>query len=340
MSTIVRTDGSALAPSVTNGDHEACDARVADVAVVIPAHNASRTIDAALASVAGQTIQPHQVIVVDDDSSDDTAVRATRWRSVLPLEVVSVAVRGAGRARHEGVRRARASVLAFLDADDAWLPDHLEVCTRLLTETPGVVGAKGIRWRPAATAATRLMEPRVHDVPVERQLDWIIRFHRFGTHVVLERALYHELGGFDPASEGVEDWDLWIRAVRRGVPLRRTDSPTFLYRQHAGNQSRDVVRVGGAALAMLERLENDILTTPEREDVADALRESRARVWLNIAYARLDRGQLRLARRAALRTLRGPWPVALRGAFFSLAPATSARLRSLRTGSATSGRPQ
>src|SRR3954454_14547905 len=107
------------------------------IAVVIAAHNAADTLDAALASVAGQSLAPQEVVVVDDASSDETAAVAARWGAVLPLDVVRLPENtGPGHARNVGVARTAAPMLALLDGDDVWLPDHLSLLDQVHRSSP------------------------------------------------------------------------------------------------------------------------------------------------------------------------------------------------------------
>jgi Glycosyl transferase family 2 len=297
------------------------------VAVVIPAHNSAATLDAALASVAGQMLRPCEAVVVDDGSSDDTLKIAARWRSHLPLEVVALPQNGGpGRARHAGVGHTTSPLLAFLDADDVWLPDHLAVCVSAYEANPGVIGGRGIRWRPGEGIETPTGPPS-SSPPRDGQLGWILRKHSFGTPVVLARSVYDDAGGFDPTLEGVEDWDLWIRVVRNGVSLQRMERPTFLYRQHAGNLSKNIELVATAGLRMFDRLEAEMPTAPELRANAAALRDARARTALTLAHSRLESGDLRDARKFAFVALRGSPPIALRGAVVAIAPGWRSRVR-------------
>ena len=97
----------------------AADARVS---VVIPVRDAARYLDAALASVAAQTHRPHEVIVVDDGSRDDSAQVAERRGARVERQPA----RGAAAARNRGLELATGDLLAFLDADDLWPADKLE----------------------------------------------------------------------------------------------------------------------------------------------------------------------------------------------------------------------
>ncbi|HYT25020.1 MAG TPA: glycosyltransferase family A protein, partial [Actinomycetota bacterium] len=121
--------------------------RPLDVAVIIPAFNAGHYLDQALASVAGQTLAPAVVVVADDGSTDDTVARARRWRDHLPVEVVRLGRNaGPGPARHRAILATDAPVLAMLDADDLWLPDHLETMTAAYERAPGLVTAREFAW--------------------------------------------------------------------------------------------------------------------------------------------------------------------------------------------------
>src|SRR3954470_20778567 len=93
-------------------------ARDQSVSVVVPAYNAVRTLPATMASIEAQTVEPLEVILVDDGSSDSTVELAT----ALGARVVSQANAGHAAARNTGVAAAQGRYVAFVDADDLWLP--------------------------------------------------------------------------------------------------------------------------------------------------------------------------------------------------------------------------
>ena len=97
---------------------------IPEVSVIIPAYNAGRTIDAALQSVFAQTFRSFEVIVVDDGSTDDTAARLARWADRVTC--LRQSNRGPAHARNQALRVASGELIAFLDADDVWLPRKLE----------------------------------------------------------------------------------------------------------------------------------------------------------------------------------------------------------------------
>jgi len=115
---------------------------VCPVSVVIPCFNNAATIDRALASVVTQTQLPLEIIVVDDASSDDSCVRLHRWvveTAGLNIRLISLPVnQGAAVARNKGWELAKGEYVAFLDADDYWLPNKIECQYGYMRANPDV----------------------------------------------------------------------------------------------------------------------------------------------------------------------------------------------------------
>jgi hypothetical protein len=112
-----------------------------DITVVVPAFNASATIDRALDSVARQTLLPREVVVVNDGSTDDTAARVQQHplRERVPVRLISTPNAGVSAARNTGIRAASTGLIALLDADDAFCPDHLATAASAHDTRPGAL---------------------------------------------------------------------------------------------------------------------------------------------------------------------------------------------------------
>src|SRR5260221_625524 len=96
------------------------------VGVVVPMHNAERTIAATLTSICAQTHRSLDIVVVDDGSTDGSTAIVDAWRRRDPrVRVVQQANAGVAAARNAGATAARASLLAFIDADDLWAPTKI-----------------------------------------------------------------------------------------------------------------------------------------------------------------------------------------------------------------------
>jgi glycosyltransferase involved in cell wall biosynthesis len=270
-------------------------ARAAEtVGVVIPAYQAEATIGEAIASVLAQSVAVEQVVVVDDGSTDRTRAQAQAFGA--PVTVIAGAHEGPAKARNRGLMRLTTEWVAFLDADDRWHPDKLRDQLRLAAARPDavLVATDWMRWQAA-------FPPKPDRVRVSawstRDL-WLL--NRFQTStVLLRRAVAVRAGGFDPALDGVEDWDMWIRASRAGavVALRW---PYVMYRDVATGYSKDLRRVYRTMVRMLEREATQSGRLP-----GSILAWHRLRFWVGFRLAGDPEGA-----REVLRELgeRGLWP--------------------------------
>lgn len=111
--------------------------KLPDYEVIIPAYNARETIAQAIVSVQGQTHAPSRIWLVDDGSTDDTADLAKGFSGV---ELIQQKNGGSGAATNAGLSRFTSGFLAFLDADDLWLPRKAEAQIRYLLEKPNAAG--------------------------------------------------------------------------------------------------------------------------------------------------------------------------------------------------------
>jgi len=105
------------------------------ISVIVPAYNAAAYIFEALQSIRKQTLQPEEVIVVDDGSTDDTGAIASTFPGVHYLKQSNL---GTAAALNAGIENSSGTLLAFLDADDLWMPERLECQTRVLEQQPEI----------------------------------------------------------------------------------------------------------------------------------------------------------------------------------------------------------
>jgi glycosyltransferase involved in cell wall biosynthesis len=105
------------------------------ISVVIPAYNAAATIEATLNSVLAQTVSPHEILVCDDGSTDNTSIILESFKP--RVRVYRQTNQGVACARNYLCKQAEGDVIAFLDADDIWHPCYLELQRRLIEDHPG-----------------------------------------------------------------------------------------------------------------------------------------------------------------------------------------------------------
>lgn len=306
----------------------------ADVAVIIPAHRAADVLDTTLASVAGQTVQPREVIVADDASGDDTASVARAWSGRLALTVITLdRNRGPAGARRAAIEASSAGRIALLDADDFWLPDHLATMVGTHNRAGGLVTADPIRWIPGAGLAAAGVSAQLPVPPPEQQRAAILRHDFVFIGTLFDRSLHDAVGGFREQFHGTEDWDLWIRMVRHGAVVSRAPHPTVLYRLSTSSVSADerlVHEERKVVLTALDETDRD----DDRAVLAGALREVNAKASMYAAYEAARQGQPWLARRLALRGIRGPGRVPSRCLALIVAPRGAVRARDQRVNQA------
>ncbi len=187
--------------------------------VVIPCYNAGRWIARALQSVAAQSHPAHEIIVIDDGSTDDSVERI-RSSGVTVRHLHTNRANGAG-ARNAGIAVATGDWVALLDADDVWYPNHLERAAALLCNSDDVAFMSAHDWIDVADHVIPmspgfkcdLLEP-TSGLSGERFLHTLFNSLHFGhSTVVYQRARLNEVGCFDVEQRRRHDIDLWLRVV-------------------------------------------------------------------------------------------------------------------------------
>jgi hypothetical protein len=254
------------------------------ISVVIPAYKAIGTIDAAIDSVLAQTVPPHEIIVVDDGSPDDTAAHVARRHPGVRL--VRQANAGCGMARNAGAAVATGDWLAFLDADDAWLPGKL---ARQVPETAppdvAVVACRSLGQREPAFLA----QPRFDDLWRRNQL--------IVSSSLVRRAAFEQVGGFWER-RACEDYHLWLRLAGLGWRLVNCPEELMVYAPSALSLSRQIESFAEAEFACL----TDVAT--QFNIPAARLGPRLAACCLRHSRGALHHRQMGTARRLALRSLR------------------------------------
>jgi GT2 family glycosyltransferase len=296
--------------------------------VIIPTLNAASTLNAALASIAGQTRQPQAVVVMDGGSEDATAEIATAWEARLPVEVIRGDRRGGvGTARRRAIACNELSMLALLDADDVWLPDHLEAMSRTYARRPGLITADAHRWVPGLGIEASTYRHLCPIPPVHRQRLTLLDHNFVFIGTLFSRDDYLRAGGF--RSSLAEDWDLWIRMSRVGVPIVGVDHPTVLYRVHAAGASLALSRLVAGQQQTAELAMEEALDAGERQVANRTIERLKAARHLLASYEAARAGSPGRARRHARAAVIPQPRTAFKALAMMTAPAAFMRLRDL-----------
>ena len=220
------------------------------VSVIVPAHDAGSTIVDTLESVRRQTVTDLEVIVIDDGSTDDTVARVADVTDAR-ITLASFPCAGPSTARNQGLARARGAYLSFLDADDLWTPDKLELQLEALRRRADAGVAYS--WTCEIDPAGRPLGPQPpmrHEGDVYAQM-LLAFFLGSGSNALLRRAVIETVGAFDPGLQGVEDWEYFLRVAARW-PFVVVPRYQILYRQSPRSLSSRVELMREQSLRVIE----------------------------------------------------------------------------------------
>jgi len=286
------------------------------ISIVIPAHNSAGTLLAATASVEIQGYRNIQIIIVDDASTDATAtIMKSEFSGRLDCDVVFLECNGGpARARNRGIARAAGEWLAFLDADDDWMPDKLKIQIDLAAAHPEVAMWCG-GTIPLEISAPRSAFPvpccvpgggDEGESPAGGSKTRPIRLEQFVTEnpvatstVLVRKEAVEAVGGFDEQFRGPEDYDLWMRIVQ-SYPAMLIDRPLSRYRFTAGSLSMDDRTFLTQVLRVLDKAFDDGGALEEYREFRESAVSNQ--LW-NASWMAFHRG----ARGAALRYLWRAW---------------------------------
>jgi glycosyltransferase involved in cell wall biosynthesis len=217
------------------------------VSVIIPAYNAESFLARAIRSVEAQNFRDFELIVVDDGSTDGTADVARGFGGV---RYVRGSHRGEAGARNLGLEEATGELVAFVDADDEWLPEKLarqvafmEKLGSSFSYTDSYIVRDGRRIRHGTLARPHhgeILEPLIDD--------WLDQAFIIPTAVMASRALLQGVGGFETglSTAGHVDYGLWLKLAILGTRFDYLDEPLALW--YRGHES-----VSSDAVEMVER---------------------------------------------------------------------------------------
>jgi len=275
--------------------------------ILIPTYQAADTVGESIESALAQVHPAHEVIVVDDGSTDDldAALRPFEDR----IELVRKENGGGASALNAGAAAASGEFVAILDADDAYDPHRIEALAELARVRPDLdlittdarflVGGREVgsflAENPFATRDQRLA---------------IFESCFVGGWPAIRRERLRAIGGFDESLRTGYDWDCWIRLLLGGVRAGLVARPYYEYRLHPGSLTGSRLSSLWDRVRLLEEAaRNPLLREDERPALERAIRRHRSRAVIAEARAKAD-GEAPYARPGRLALARGIEPKA------------------------------
>lgn len=224
------------------------------VSVIIPCFNASQYISEAISSVLNQTYSNYEIIVIDDGSTDNT-------KTAIEIHFHSIKYfykdnGGPASARNLGIAKANGEYIAFLDADDYWLPDKLALQIDVLKTNSqyGLIHSNYLIREEGRDLYPRFL---THKPPSGNVFESLFIDNHIGNlTVVIRRECLEAIGRFDESREliSIEDYEFWLR-IARSFEIRYIDKPVAVYRVHATNISNPATAIE-KQLYLLHRFES------------------------------------------------------------------------------------
>ena len=260
------------------------------ISVIIPTYNRTHLLPRALDSILSQSCLPNEIIVVDDGSTDDTSVLMT---SVYPeIVFIQQSNTGVSCARNVGIKRASGDWIAFLDSDDEWFPEKLEVQMNALYKNPELkICHTNEIW---IRNGTRVNPKKKH----EKFGGWI--FQKClplccisPSSVIIHKSIFDEAGLFDDSLLVCEDYDLWLRITARN-PVLYIEKP--LLRKYGGHNDQLSRKYWGMDRFRIKSLEKIIYSkelSESDENAAKKMLTEKIHIFIQGAQKRGNKKEVR-----------------------------------------------
>jgi GT2 family glycosyltransferase len=222
------------------------------ISVIIPAYNAERTLLETVDSVQNQTLSDIEIIIINDGSTDRT------WNTIENLsdsriKAFSYENGGVAVARNRGIAQATGEFVAFIDADDLWTPDKLDLQLAALKQHPEAGIAYSWNYFYYDRTGERIPG---HVADFEGDVYAPLLQENFianGSNPLIRRHAIDKIGGFDPTFPHCADWDFYLRLAAKWQFVR-VPQHQVLYRQSSHSMSSTkVTEIEQQCLAMLEK---------------------------------------------------------------------------------------
>ncbi len=282
------------------------------MSVLVPAYGVAPYIAGTLGSIAAQTFQDFEIVLVNDGSPDTPELR----RAIEPFagtRLIYLEQRNAGpsAARNTGLAVAQGEYIAFLDGDDLWDPDYLTVQLREI-ETRGLhmVYCDSRFFGDNLPPEASFMEKEPSSGPVTLESLILERCVVITSCVLVERRRVLQAGGFDSSLRWSEDFDLWLRLCRQGAQIGYHRGILAQRRMHRGALTNDSTAMMDSLIRIFDGLGADPELPPSVVAAARLRREHYlfAKLWARgkTLLGQNQSAEARLAFQEALR-LRPSW---------------------------------
>ncbi|WP_414622130.1 glycosyltransferase [Calothrix sp. CCY 0018] len=219
------------------------------ISVIVPVFNGEKTIEETINSILNQTFQNIEIIIINDGSTDAT-LETIKNISDSRIKVFSYPNAGLSASRNRGIDRAKGEYISFIDADDLWTPDKLELQWQALQSNQEA--AVAYSWTDYIDESSKFIKSgrriKANGDVFSKLL--ITNFIENGSNpLICKKAL--EIGSFDESLPAAEDKDMWLR-LAANYEFVCVEKPQILYRISTTSMSTNLKRQEAASLKVIE----------------------------------------------------------------------------------------
>ena len=294
------------------------------VSIIIPAYNAAEFIGETLDSVFAQTFTGYEVIVINDGSPDTDALEKVLARYPEKLRYLKQENKGAAAARNTGLRAAAGELVAFLDADDTWLPNFLEQQVDLLKRSGAdfvYADALLVGESPLSGRTFMQVQPSRGEVTAASLL--AVETTVLTSTVLARRRPIIEVGLFNESLKRGHDFELWLRLAKHGVRFAYQHDVLAHHRIVESGLSGDTISQLKRTLSVLDVIgKRDDLSATEKAALKVNMDRTLGELALEDAKSRLLAGDFNAATEhfRTARKFHGGWKLRLVCAGMTLTP--------------------
>ncbi len=295
-----------------------------EIAAVIPCYNGEKFVQAALDSVAAQTLPVSEIIFVDDGSADHSVDVARAWQQShnhLKMQIIKQENKGVSVARNTGWQAATAPWIAFLDIDDIWHPGHNSILAGLVSSHNDIVLAFGdadrinIEGGEQQVLASSHILTGLSDEYAEKQpyqagsslyRKLLTKSFIPTCSTLVKRETLENIGGFELGRAYGEDRQMWLRLFTRGMIIFSNQRVSqVLYHDSNATHASNAVRELVAKLHLAKAIEDDPRTYKLGREEIEVLKAHNVEVLGDIRYTASKQGV------AAMRSAQQQAPVSI-----------------------------
>lgn len=272
---------------------------MSDVSVIIPAYNSEKFIEEALESLFTQTFPASEIIVIDDGSEDGTDDLLKKHTGKIKYYYQENS--GLAAARNAGIKVSSGSYLAFLDADDLYYPEKIEIQKTFLDDCPEV----DMVFSDFEYFGGTLLRRAIPDSFKEGKGNLFLDLFRYNCiaipTVLIRRRCFEEVGLFDETLRAAEDYDFWLRLIRH-KKVGYIDHVLAKVRLHPENMSKDADLMCEYEIKVMDKAIHD---NPEIKDrYSYLIKEKYGIIYFETGYRHLLGYEMKKARKKFLRAMK------------------------------------